>query len=209
MNGEYVVYRTTCVPTGEFYIGCHYEVDHDDGYYGSGKAIKDRSKSYGKHNLDRHDFYRTSDMSEAGAIEKTLIEMHVADPLCLNIKTTPYCMTPEHRDTMRLIRIGKKDSQDVRNRKSAAKTGPGNYWYGRNHTEEYKKTMKESCAGIHQGEENPFYGKKHTDETLLKIRTTQQRNARECEYCGGTFVRAMYTRWHGPNCKKAPGTLPI
>lgn len=47
--------------------------------------------------------------------------------------------------------------------------GEDNPFYGKRHTEESKKKMRESTVGVYAGESNPMYGKHHTKETRDKM----------------------------------------
>lgn len=44
----YTVYKTTNIINGKYYIGVHKTTNPNDSYLGSGKAIKEAIKKYGK-----------------------------------------------------------------------------------------------------------------------------------------------------------------
>jgi len=50
---KHIIYRTTNKLNGKLYIGVHSTYDYDDDYLGSGKAIMDAIKKYGKENFER------------------------------------------------------------------------------------------------------------------------------------------------------------
>lgn len=46
----HIIYKTTCLINNKYYIGMHSTDDLNDGYMGSGKALKFSIKRYGKEN---------------------------------------------------------------------------------------------------------------------------------------------------------------
>ena len=57
---------------------------------------------------------------------------------------------------------------DYKNRKD--NSGEKNPFYGKTHTEEWKKTHSKRMTGLLVGEKNPFYGKTHTEEFKQMMR---------------------------------------
>jgi hypothetical protein len=100
---RYFVYKTTCLPTGKYYIGVHSERRQSDGYIGCGicsdgtavnlknKKIKsafiDSVIKYGYKNFKRDIIKEFSSVDEAYDFEKQLVTKDVVnDSRCLNIR---------------------------------------------------------------------------------------------------------------------------
>ena len=81
------IYRITNNINGKHYQGVHSTDDLDDGYMGSGKAMKAAIKRYGVENFTKEilEFFATR--KEALAREAELVTMEeVNDPMCYNLK---------------------------------------------------------------------------------------------------------------------------
>lgn len=100
---RYFVYKTTCLPTGKYYIGVHSERRESDGYIGcgvcsDGTAINLKNKKvksafidsvikYGYKNFKRDIIKEFSSINEAYELEKELVNKEtVKDKNCLNIR---------------------------------------------------------------------------------------------------------------------------
>jgi hypothetical protein len=85
----YVVYKTLCIPTGQFYYGVHKTNRVDDGYLGEGKRLLELLAV-----MDQREFkaevigvYTHSQRLIAYGQEARLISASASDPLCLNIQS--------------------------------------------------------------------------------------------------------------------------
>jgi hypothetical protein len=87
-DGKYhLVYKTTIIKTGEYYIGKHSTRILEDGYVGSGKLISAIQFKYGKEGLQREILAYCEDAKAAFAKEKELIgELYQLDLACLNLQ---------------------------------------------------------------------------------------------------------------------------
>ena len=69
----YTIYKVTNNLNGKIYLGKHQTVDPYDGYYGSGKAIKNAIKKHGKENFTKEVLYVFETEFEMNSKEKELI----------------------------------------------------------------------------------------------------------------------------------------
>lgn len=69
----YIIYKTTNLVNGKFYIGKHKTKDLNDGYYGSGKLLKNAIKKHGINNFHREILYSCKTEKEMNLLEKILV----------------------------------------------------------------------------------------------------------------------------------------
>lgn len=81
----YLVYKTTNKSNGKYYIGKHKCQSLNDGYLGSGTALKEAINKYGRDNFIRETLATFDTEDEAFAYEQSIVNPD--DPLCYNIKT--------------------------------------------------------------------------------------------------------------------------
>jgi len=161
VNKHYVIYKTTNIINGMFYIGCHETFVLDDNYYGSGKHLKRALKKYGKENFVREILFSFSSREEMFAKEKELVnEEFVLREDTYNIgiggKGGFYHLSPE-QDRARLETY-KKNFTHKQNVANGKKTGSDN--------------MKAHHAAG-KIRYDTFKGKKHTEETKEKMRRSK------------------------------------
>lgn len=85
---HYIIYKTTHIPTGMYYIGKHNQKLDDptifDGYFGSGTIIKKLNRT----ELSRETLFVLESEQEAYLKEQEIITKELLnDPLCLNLTT--------------------------------------------------------------------------------------------------------------------------
>lgn len=81
----YIVYKTTCLKNGKYYIGCHATDNLNDGYLGSGVDLLRDVARYGKRAFVRETLYECSTQEEAALKERELVNAQVVnDPKCYN-----------------------------------------------------------------------------------------------------------------------------
>lgn len=77
----------------------------------------------------------------------------------LSIALTGVPKSEEHARKNSESNLGRIDTEATKKKKSIAKTGPNNAWWGREHS----------------GESNGMYGKTHTEESKQKMRVARQK----------------------------------
>lgn len=82
--GKHIVYRTTNKLNGKFYIGVHKEVIKGN-YLGSGIAINNAIKKYGKNNFIRETLFEFDNSKDAFEKEFELISQNIYNEKCLNM----------------------------------------------------------------------------------------------------------------------------
>ena len=86
---------------------------------------------------------------------------------------------------------------------SKNRTGSGNSFYGKCHTEEMKLQRRTDPRHRHIGEKNGFYGKQHSPEQREKKRQEKLNSTRQsCPHCSKIIDPMNYARWHGDKCKE-------
>lgn len=73
----YIIYKTTNLANGKFYVGKHKTKYLDDGYMGSGKILKHAISKYGLDNFHREILYICRNEKHMNLLEKILV---VPDP---------------------------------------------------------------------------------------------------------------------------------
>lgn len=81
-----IVYKTTNIINGKYYIGVHKTNDIEDGYLGSGAILKKAIEKYGKENfrkdiLSYHDSYESALEEEKNIVSEDLL----SDENCYNV----------------------------------------------------------------------------------------------------------------------------
>jgi hypothetical protein len=83
---KFLIYKTTNTKNKKYYIGAHETENENDSYLGSGKALKRAIKKYGKEVFIKEIIFECASAKEMFKIEEELIEKHIKNPLCYNIK---------------------------------------------------------------------------------------------------------------------------
>lgn len=82
----YILYKTTNLVNGKFYVGKHKTSNLDDGYLGSGKLLQRAVRKHGFSNFQREVLEFCDSTQELNEAEKRFItEEMVSDPNCYNL----------------------------------------------------------------------------------------------------------------------------
>jgi hypothetical protein len=85
---HHIIYKTTCLVTGRWYIGMHSTDDLADGYVGSGTFLWKSIKKYGKANHATEILEHLSDRKSLSLREEEILTKELrADPLCMNFRS--------------------------------------------------------------------------------------------------------------------------
>ena len=96
----HIIYKTTCLVTGRYYIGMHSTDDLEDGYLGSGVRLTRSVKKYGRDQHVREILECLPTREAASDREKELITEDLrADPMCLNCGVGGLGAFPRPMDT--------------------------------------------------------------------------------------------------------------
>lgn len=83
----HLLYKITNIVNERFYVGIHSTKNRDDGYFGSGKRIKNEILKYGIQNFDKEIIAEFPNREELLLAEMELVDEELlANPKCLNLK---------------------------------------------------------------------------------------------------------------------------
>src|SRR3546814_11996018 len=83
---KYTIYKITNLINGKFYIGKHQTENPNDRYFGSGKAIIEAIKIYGKNNFIKEILFEFDNEEAMNDKERELVtEELIADPNSYNM----------------------------------------------------------------------------------------------------------------------------
>lgn len=131
---------------GRYYIGQSRGSSVRKHYYGSGIYMKKYLSTHGPDGLNRVILcWVYGDQNDLNNSEANLLgDKYKTDPMCVNLQPggNQAGASDEFREKMRAINTGKKLSHETRAKLSVLRTGAGNSFYGRKHSEETKAKMR-------------------------------------------------------------------
>lgn len=179
----YLIYKTTNIVNGKFYIGKHKTNEITDSYMGSGKRLKYAIKKYGIENFHREILHVCRTEKQMNILEKILV---VPDPetnynLCIGgqggfsfINTNRLWNTAKHLDaanrnvkiaTEKLKHLYKEDpcwrkmqSEKIKISHPSTKDGYVNPFKGKTHSSEWREYQSIRMKGKQEGYLNSQYG---------------------------------------------------
>lgn len=167
----YLIYKILNNLNGKFYIGCHKTKNKDDGYMGSGVALKKAYQKYGIENFSKEIIFECSSAEEMFEMESQMVEIGLH---------TYNLMPGGHGGFSHIVEQGKninhnwsdyrmsdkfKDSQRKGYEKGIGREGfvkpkfKGNEFLGRSHSDSAKKAIGEKNSKHQIGTGNSQFGK--------------------------------------------------
>jgi hypothetical protein len=119
----YTIYKTTCLENNKIYIGQHQTTNLNDNYIGSGKALKNAIKKYGKEKFKKEILFIFENYHDMNEKEKELVTIDFMERKdTYNLKSggeNGYTHNPETIEKIRLsaIKQAKKESKGVRSKR--------------------------------------------------------------------------------------------
>jgi len=163
MDKHYIIYKTTNLLNGKFYIGMHVTSNIDDGYLGSGRRIKAEIKKYGRENFKREVLETCTSKEELAAREAAIVTEELrADSLCLNLKNGG-----EGGSVIGWNYLSKEKRSELGRRGGEALRRTGNSSFNRPEIHERGVVSRSKNNG---GYNTHWNGRRHSDETLLKMK---------------------------------------
>ena len=147
---KFTIYKLTNLLNNKYYIGMHQTTNPNDGYLGSGIAIKKAIKKYGKENFSKEVLFVFETEKEMQDKEKEIVNEDVVnDPMSYNMTQ------------------GGKGSWSHIDASGEKNPNFGKAIWKKGKTQEEIVDINKKRAS--PGEANGMYGKTHTDETKQKI----------------------------------------
>jgi hypothetical protein len=184
MDQVHIIYKTTNLINGKFYIGKHSTYRINDRYLGSGILIKLAIKKYGRENFKKEILFISNDLTECYKKETELVtEDLVQSELCYNTTlggkggglgelNGMYNRrhTPEALEKIRIASLNQKPfTQEIRDKISHAHKGKITSEETKRKISIAKKGIKESLE-TRQKKSLSRKGKRHSSDTIEKIR---------------------------------------
>lgn len=177
----YIVYKTTNLVNGKFYIGKHKQKFHFpilfDGYFGSGILLINAIKKYGKKNFIRETLHVFYTPEEAFAKEKEIVNEKF-----VNSKDTYNLMIGGLGITFHTEESKRKIGEYHKGKPSGMK-GKKAWNKGISKTEDEKIVLSiKAKERLSNKESHPLFGKHHNDETKQKISEQSKLKWKDEEY---------------------------
>ena len=198
---HYLVYKTTHLPTGRFYVGRHVTEKLDDGYLGSGTILSNLLKAHDESEFSRETLHLASTGEEMLDMEDAVIAEVLNHPLCLNgIRGDPskrgvICHSEASKARMSAARLGKPiHTPESKLKLSLAKLGkPIHTAESKRKLSDFRKTVKQT-EEFKQRVREKMQGRRVSDEALQNMRASFTEDRREkisSKYSGAGNPRAL------------------
>lgn len=173
---KYYIYEVTNLVNGKTYIGQHITDDLEDGYLGSGKALKSAIKKYGRGSFKKEILVFANGQTSLNFLERCMVPLWWAElPTNYNLVEgggNGSRMTAEARKKISIGRKGKKFGPMPEAQRLAMSAR--------------MKGRQPSQLARLKGDLHPRLGKKHSEETKQKMalaKLGRKMPPRSKEYC--------------------------
>jgi hypothetical protein len=172
---KYIIYQIRNTVNGKIYIGKHQTYNIDDGYFGSGIALKNAIKKYGKDNFVKEILYMFDTEEDMNAKERELITEEFVkrkDTYNLGIggEGGPHFKGKKHtEETKEKIKSNTNYSEIAKKLKEKYSNGELVVW-NKGLTGVVKEDIKNKISEFRTG-------KKHSVETIEKIKLSRQKQS--------------------------------
>lgn len=194
----YIVYKTINTLNDRYYIGVHKQKsDGFDGYLGSGIAIREAVRKYGKENFKRETLFSYDNSKQAYAKEKEIVDTELTENSnSYNIcggGLGPAFLSNETRKRMSETRRGKKFSECHKKNlsESLRKT-----WHDPK-MQEKKNKIGNATSSAHKG----VAKSKEQREKMSLASKGKKKKRTKCPHCGLEGSVNQLHRWHFDNCR--------
>lgn len=174
---HYILYKTTNLVNGKYYIGIHGTNDLNDGYLGSGTLIKKAIEKYGVENFTREILSEADSYEELSKLEREIV--------------TEDFVKLRHTYNMEIGGAGGKIwTDEMRAKMSESKKGSKSWNEGSIGANCWPEESKKKKSIAVSGEKNPMFGKNVADymtpeanaERLRKISKSNTGKVRTTEH---------------------------
>lgn len=201
----YYIYLVKNLINGKCYVGFHAAKEEYDNYMGSGKLIKQAIKKYGINSFIKGilEYVNTENWREKeqywikemkSFVDNNGYNLTLGGDGTLGCPSKPYIMTDKIREHLRNGQLGKKQSQEQKDKRNKK-------------LRECKRTdaSKELYRLSKTGDKNPMCTYVFSDEQreIFKQKALTQIK-KICEYCGKELFARHYAQSHGEKCKLNP-----
>jgi len=190
----FIIYKTTCLVTGKFYVGMHCTDNLNDGYLGSGKILKLSIRKHGVENHVREVLLQCESFEQLCNEEKRIISYELNNPLCMNLKEGGsggwgYVNTDLKLKTQIIEASRSIDNRNKRSQEQISRWSDLNYrerFYLSVRSKEYRDRRSAQMKSLYKnvelsnkiresklGSKNPAFGKKwmHKDGESILVDT--------------------------------------
>ena len=179
----YIIYKTTNLLNNKFYIGKHQCLTLEDGYLGSGRALKEAVAKYGKENFKREILFIFNNEADMNLKEKELVTLDlVSDPNCYNLTVGgeggPVFLGKHHSEqTKQLLhekcsgkKMGPKSKEQLLKEREARYAKNGGKWFS-----------EETINKLRQAALNNNISKSDKSKTKVIKRSKEEQNKARSE----------------------------